>query len=176
MIHVLCTAHSCVAQLAEHPTVNRTVTGSSPVAGAKAETLMGVGFPVETGRAAKGAEGGYSLQFSDKLVEPSRKKPKKAPRHADKAFSGRSVGCSAAFAVRPLAYHMGEGERGGNRRERGPRTGVSRVSEAYRPPTVRCRPHRMHGRARDHQGRPILSRKCGRERKGGYGQERPQWT
>ena len=34
MIHVLCTAHSCVAQLAEHPTVNRTVTGSSPVAGA----------------------------------------------------------------------------------------------------------------------------------------------
>ena len=34
IIHVLCTAHSCVAQLAEHPTVNRTVTGSSPVAGA----------------------------------------------------------------------------------------------------------------------------------------------
>ena len=26
--------YSCVAQLAEHPTVNRTVTGSSPVAGA----------------------------------------------------------------------------------------------------------------------------------------------
>jgi hypothetical protein len=86
------------------------------------------------------------------------------------------VGCSTAFAVRPLAYHMGEGERGENRRERGPRTGVSRVSEAYRPPTVRCRPHRTHGHARDHQGRPILSRKRGRERKGGYGQERPQRT
>ena len=28
--------YSCVAQLAEHPTVNRTVTGSSPVAGAQA--------------------------------------------------------------------------------------------------------------------------------------------
>lgn len=41
------------------------------------ETLMGVGFPAETGRAAKGAEGGYSLQFSDKLAEPSRKNQKK---------------------------------------------------------------------------------------------------
>ena len=73
------------------------------------------------------------------------------------------MGCSAAFAVRPLAYHMGEEEHGGNRRERGPRTGVSRVAEAYRPPTVRCRPHRTHGRARDHQGRPILSPGSGGE-------------
>ncbi len=30
---------SSVAQLAEHPTVNRTVTGSSPVGGAKAQVI-----------------------------------------------------------------------------------------------------------------------------------------
>lgn len=41
----------------------------------------------------------------------------------------------------------GEGERGGNRREYAPRTGVSRVSEAYGPPTVRCRSCRTDRRA-----------------------------
>ena len=129
------------------------------------ETLMGVRFPVGIGRAVRGVRGGYSLRFSDKLAISSRKNQKKGRHTAMK----RSAGAPLDGRRRPpwaAGVSQGRGERGGNRRERGPRTGVSRVSEACRPPTVRCRPCRTHGRARDHQGRPILSRKQGRERKG----------
>ena len=87
MIHVLCTAHSCVAQLAEHPTVNRTVTGSSPVAGAKAETLTRVGFSRSCGNGCGSVRNGHSLRFSDKLEKPAQKTHEKGPRHAVTANS-----------------------------------------------------------------------------------------
>lgn len=138
------------------------------------ETLMGVRFPVGFGRAARGVRGGCSLRFSDKLAVSSRKNQKKGPSYGDEAFGGRSAGRSAASPVGRWNIPQGRRECGGNRREYVSRTGVSRVSEADRPPTVRCRPCRTHGRARDRQGRPILSRKRGRERKRRHGQERPQ--
>ena len=156
-------------------TVNRTVTGSSPVAGAKVETLTRVGFSRSCGNGCGSVRNGHSLRFSDKLAEPSRKNQKKAPRHADKASSGRSVGCSAAFSVRPLAYRMGGGERGGNRRERGPRTGVSRVSEDSCHPTVRRRWRHTHGCASDRQGYvDSLLETWERMRKAAPGRKRPE--
>lgn len=136
------------------------------------ETLMGVRFPVGIGTAVRGVRSGCSLRFSDKLAVSSRKNQKKEPCHGDEAFSGRSVGWSASSAVGPLAYHRGGENAEGTGENAGLRTGVSRMSEACHPPTVRCRPCCTHGRASDHQGRPILSRKRGRERKRRHGQER----
>lgn len=122
---------------------------------------MGVRFPVGIGRAARGVRSGYSLRFSDKLVVPSQKKQKKGcdtpvKRSVDALRDGRRR------SPWPLEHPTGSGE---NRRERGLRTGVTRVSEADHPPTVRCRPCHTHWRTCDHQSRPILSRKRGRERK-----------
>lgn len=130
------------------------------------ETLTGVRFPVGIGRAVRGVRSGYSLRFSDKLAVSSRKNQKKGRHTAMKRSVGGSGWMVGVVRRGAADVSQGRGERGGNRREYVSHTGVSRVSEACRPPNVRCPPCRTHGRARDHQGRPILSRKRGRERKG----------